>query len=62
MKTRSSEGLVSAEITGSLDQRRIPVDSDEGARQLRDIGAHRFLDDAAPLLRDDGARIVGLAG
>ncbi|MCI4680830.1 hypothetical protein K9U33_19650 [Rhodoblastus acidophilus] len=24
------------------------VDSDEGARQLRDNGAHRFLDDGAP--------------
>jgi hypothetical protein len=38
------------------------VDSNEGARQLRDNGAHRFLDDAAPRRRDDGARVLGLAG
>ncbi|PPQ33259.1 hypothetical protein CCR94_02330 [Rhodoblastus sphagnicola] len=43
-----SSGVDISTLTDALRQGTLYVDSCEGARQLRDNGAHRFLDDAAP--------------
>lgn len=62
MLTPNSLGSGRSSVNLNIRRAMLDVDSDEVARQLRDDRAHRFLDDAAPRQRDDGARVLGLAG